>query len=370
MKKKVLAMALALALCLSLLPSGVFAAFSDVPSDTWYSEAVSYVYDKGIMTGVSSSQFNPGAKMTRAQMCQILYNMEGKPGTGSAAFTDVSRSDWFYNAVVWAASKGIVSGVGGNSFAPNDLLSREQTAALLYRYAQYKDYDVSGTVSLDAFSDMAQISSWAMTAMQWAVGKDLISGTSDTTLTPGSSATRAQGAAILQRFDEKIVSHGVVNPPAPDFTADPLAIYDSLLKTYRAVVNKEKEWDPDELLGDPAFYNIYTTYYPKAGYAFLDINQDGVPELLLGPTSPISDFGNGLIYDLYTYRDGAVVKVAESAERDRYYLLDNGQLSREWSNGASDNGVDYYVLEKGATALKPAQNSFSSAKRSIGFISF
>lgn len=296
--------------------------------------------------------------------------MEGKPSTGSATFTDVLQSDWFYDAVVWAASSKIVNGVGDNSFAPNNLLSREQIAALLYRYAQYKGYDISGAVGLDAFSDISQISSWAMTAMQWAVGNDLISGTGDTTLTPGGSATRAQGAAILCRFDEKIAARGVVNTPAPNPTADPLVIYDSLLKTYRAVVNKEQEWDPDELLGDPALYNIYTTYYPKAGYAFLDIDQDGVPELLLGPTSSTDDWSNGLIYDLYTYRDGAVVKVLESSERDRYYLLDNGQFGNEWSNSASDYGVDYYVLEKGATALTPAPNGSSSTKRSIDFTSF
>lgn len=365
--KKILSVVLAFALCVCITPSVLGASpsgFYDVTQSDWFAGDVAYAVDKGLMNGTDAHHFSPGVTMTRGMAVTLLYRLAGAPSVSGNSFSDVKTSDWYGPAVQWASQNGIVSGYGGGRFGPNDTLTRQQFAAILYRYAQYKHYDTSISGDLSQYSDRGSVSSYAREAVTWAVGKNLISGTSSTTLTPGGSATRAQGVAILRRFDERIAASGEVNPP------DPLAIYDSLLKTYRAVVNKEKEWDPDDLLGDPAFYNIYTAYYPKAGYAFMDIDQDGVPELLLGPTAPISGWGNGLVYDLYTCRDGSVVKVAESMERDRYYLLENGMFSREWSSGASDNGVDYYVLEKGAATLKAAQSGSLSEKRRIDFTSF
>ena len=344
--------------------------FYDVTEGDWFAKDVTYAVNKGLMSGTGNHYFSPNSTMTRGMAVTILYRMAGSPSVSGSSFSDVKTSDWYGPAVQWALQNNIISSRGDGKFRPNDICTRQQFAMFLYQYAQYKHYDTTISGNIAQYSDHEAVSDYAREAVTWTVGKGLISGTSGTTLTPEGSLTRAQGAAILHRFDEKIVTNGV-NTPAPDSTAvDPLTIYDSLLETYRAVVNKEKEWEPDDLLGDPAFYNIYTSYYPKAGYAFVDINQDGVPELLLGPTSPISDWGNGLIYDLYTYHNGTVVKVVESSERSRYYLLDNSQFQHEWSNSASDSGADYYVLEKGATALKRVQNSSSAVKRSIDFISF
>lgn len=345
--------------------------FYDVLQSDWFAGDVAYVVNKGLMGGSDTRLFSPNGPMTRAMTVAALYRLERSPSVSGSSFSDVKASDWYGPAVQWASQNNIVSGYGDGKFGPNDTLTRQQFATILYRYAQYKNYDTTISGDLAQYTDRGAVSSYAREAVSWAVGKNLIGGTSSTTLTPSGSTTRAQGAAILHRFDEKIVVPGGTNTPASaPSTVDPLTIYGNLLKTYRAVVNKEKEWDPDELLGDPSFYNIYTSYYSRPGYAFLDIDQDGTPELLLGPASSTSDWSNGLIYDLYTYHNGAVVKVLESAERNRYYLLDSGQFRNEWSNGASDSGEDYYVLEKGTTALKPVQGSSSSAKRSIDFTSF
>ena len=135
----------------------------------------------------------------------ILYRLEGSPAvTGTSAFVDVPAGQWYTDAVNWAAANQIVKGTSATTFAPNDSITREQMAAILYRYAQYKGYDVTASADLSAYTDAAIISSYAVSAMQWAVGEGLINGITDTTLVPGGSATRAQVAAILMRFCENV----------------------------------------------------------------------------------------------------------------------------------------------------------------------
>jgi hypothetical protein len=179
------------------------ATFTDVPADAWYESAVQYVYEKGLMTGTSSTTFSPTRTTTRAMIVTILYRLEGSPAvSGSSAFSDVSAGQYYTDAVTWASANGIVTGYSDGRFNPGSLLTRQQLATILYRYAAYKGYDVTASTDLSAYTDGASVSDYARTAMAWANGNGLINGTTTTTLTPAGSATRAQVAAILMRFCE------------------------------------------------------------------------------------------------------------------------------------------------------------------------
>ena len=178
--------------------------FTDVATGEWYYEAVQYVYDNELMNGMSATTFEPNSTTTRGMIVTMLYRLENEPAAASAGFTDVAAGQWYTDAVNWAAANNIVNGYGDSQFGPTDTITREQMAAILYRYAQYKGYDVTASADLSAYTDAASVSSYAVSAMQWAVGEGLINGITDTTLVPGGSATRAQVAAILMRFCENV----------------------------------------------------------------------------------------------------------------------------------------------------------------------
>ena len=179
--------------------------FVDVPSGSWYEDAVWYVYENGLMAGTSDTTFAPDITTSRGMIVTILYRLEGTPAvSGASGFADVVDGQYYTDAVAWAAANNIVGGYGNGLFGPNDTITREQMAAILYRYAQYKGYDVTASADLSGYSDAAQVSSYALAALQWANAEGLVNGTSDTTLTPGGSATRAQVAVILMRFCENI----------------------------------------------------------------------------------------------------------------------------------------------------------------------
>ncbi len=201
--KKCLSMLVAICLLATSLPLSAVAAalpFRDVPTTAWYLEGVQYVYDEEIMSGKSNTTFEPEANLQRAEMCQILYNLEGKPAVRGSYFGDVSRSDWYFNAVNWAYEEEIVSGVGNNRFDPESSVTREQMVRILFNYAQYKGYDTSDRASLSRFTDAGRISSYAYSAVQWAVGQGILSGTSNTTVSPSGTAIRAQVATVLMKF--------------------------------------------------------------------------------------------------------------------------------------------------------------------------
>lgn len=183
----------------------VKANFADVAADAWYADAVQYVYENGMMSGTSQTTFSPDLTTTRGMIVTILYRLENEPTvTGTTAFTDVAADQYYANAVAWAAQNGIVSGIDATTFAPNNAITREQMAAILYRYAQFKGYDVSAKADLSVYTDATQVSTYATDAMAWANGAQLITGTSQATLTPAGNATRAQVATILMRFCENI----------------------------------------------------------------------------------------------------------------------------------------------------------------------
>lgn len=180
--------------------------FTDVADGAWYAEPVQYVYDNGLMTGTSKDLFSPNLTTTRGMIVSILYRLEGEPAvSGNAPFADVAADKYYADAINWAAANNVVSGYSADTFAPDQAISREQMACILYRYAQLKGYDTTKTETYWAFSDANQVSGYADVPMQWALGNRLITGTTQITLEPQGSATRAQVAAILQRFCETIV---------------------------------------------------------------------------------------------------------------------------------------------------------------------
>ena len=181
--------------------------FTDVAEGDWYYDAVAYAWENDLMTGTSATLFAPNVTTTRAMLATLLYRLEGEPDAGSASFTDVAAGIWYSDAVAWAASEGVVNGVGdGSAFDSNGNITREQMAVMLYRYADYKGYDVTqGGMAAREYEDYGTVSSWAVSAVDWAVNAGLISGTSATTLTPQGSATRAEIATILMRFCQQFI---------------------------------------------------------------------------------------------------------------------------------------------------------------------
>ena len=174
--------------------------FLDIAPNAWYKDAVQYAYDSGLMTGVSANEFAPEATTTRAMIVSMLARLEGVESAESAGFTDVAADDWYATDVNWAAASGITSGTGDGNFSPNTAITREQLAAILMNYAQYKGQDVSARATLDTYNDATAISSWANDVMSWAVAEGLISGVTSDELQPQGNATRAQVAAIFERF--------------------------------------------------------------------------------------------------------------------------------------------------------------------------
>ena len=178
--------------------------FKDVAASAWYYESVGFAYQNNLMLGKSSTAFVPNGNTTRSMIVSILFRMEGQPATTAAAiaFKDVNKSAWYSDAVAWASANGIVSGYTGNTFAPEGKITREQLAAILYRYAAWKGMDVTRHADLSVYSDSAKVSSWADDALAYANAEGLISGVSSTKMDPSGSASRAQVAAILKRFIE------------------------------------------------------------------------------------------------------------------------------------------------------------------------
>ena len=178
--------------------------FADVETNAWYVEAVQYAVEKGLMNGVGGGKFDPEGTMTRAMLVTVLWRYEGKPEAGANPFTDVPDGTWYTDAVAWAAENGIVGGIGNNKFDPEGSITREQMATILFRYAQKKGVDTSKRGELSGFPDSGAVSSWAKDAVQWTVAEKIING-SDGKLLPQGNATRAQVAAILMRFLENTV---------------------------------------------------------------------------------------------------------------------------------------------------------------------
>lgn len=180
--------------------------FNDVSANDWFASAVDYVTGKGMMNGTADNTFSPKANTTRGMVVTVLYRLENQPSTSAASFTDVASGAYYANAVAWANANGIVSGYGSGKFGPNDKVTREQLAAILYRYAQYKKYDVSvgEDTNILSYTDAQTITQYAIPAIQWACGAGVVTGKSGNKLDPQGNATRAEVAAMLMRFCENV----------------------------------------------------------------------------------------------------------------------------------------------------------------------
>ena len=174
--------------------------FADVAKGSWYYEGVRYAYENGLMSGTGEGTFSPDLPTGRGMLVTILYRLAGSPAAGSASFTDVAKGQWYADGVAWASANGVVSGYPDGSFRPNDTITREQMAAILYQYARIQGKLDDSRADLSIFSDLDSLSAYAKEPMSWAVAQGLFSGVSADTLAPGGSTTRAQAAVILPAF--------------------------------------------------------------------------------------------------------------------------------------------------------------------------
>lgn len=175
--------------------------FTDVDAGMWHHLYVDYVVSHQLMNGISETSFAPDSTLTRAMLAQILYNAEGAPASDrSADFGDVDSDAWYYKAIAFVSSEGLMGGYGDGQFGPDDFITREQLVTTLYRYAEKTGKPVTAAGDLTGFPDGASVSSWAQRAMEWAIGAELIFGRDDGTLDPTGTATRAEIAAVLMRY--------------------------------------------------------------------------------------------------------------------------------------------------------------------------
>ena len=173
--------------------------FTDVSDSDWFYDPVCYVYSQGLMTGTSATTFEPNTSLSRAMLVAVLHRLEGSPQASAGDFIDVADSDWYAQAVNWAASVGVVNGFDDGTFQPNAAITREQMAAVLRNYAAYKGLDVTASGDLSTYIDAASVSDWAKESVEWVVGSGLLGGYEDSTLRPQGTTTRAEVASVLQR---------------------------------------------------------------------------------------------------------------------------------------------------------------------------
>lgn len=188
--------------------------FTDVKQGKWYYNSIKYVFENGLMVGTTDTKFSPDENFSRAMLVTVLWRLEKEPDYNVISFSDVRHGKWYTKAVSWASINGIVAGVGGGKFAPDDPVTREQMASIFMRYANYLKLDTSVRAEIGVFKDNTRISKWAKTAMKWSIGAKLIYGVDADRLDPQGNATRAQSAAILERFCNEIV--GNKTPPVPE----------------------------------------------------------------------------------------------------------------------------------------------------------
>lgn len=218
--KRVFSAALACVLLVSATLSASAANVSDmtdIPSGSWYESAVRYCLNNNYMNGESETKFNPNGTVSRAQMVQVLYNLEGQPGytSGHTPFVDITPGSWYYNAVRWGEENGIASGTGATTFDPNAPVTREQVATFFANYAKFKNNYSGAQSDLSKYSDQNKISAWAKENISWAVNYGLMSGTSETTLDPQGTCIRAQLAQFIKNYFKDDSGSEITPTPTP-----------------------------------------------------------------------------------------------------------------------------------------------------------
>lgn len=304
MKIKFTAALLALIMLLSLFPAAYAAdaePFGDVEEKHWYYDGVLYVYENGMMNGVGTDKFDPQGTTSRAMIVTVLHRLEGEPAPAKAnSFEDVVSGSWYAKAVAWAAGEGIVNGYTAASFGPNDPITREQMAAILYRYAKAKGYDTEAGADISGYEDYSKISPYAVEALAWANEYGLIGGVTATTLCPRDGATRAQTAVILSRFCSAFGAEEP-EPDTPD-TPDTPTVPDVPAKPDTPVV-PDTPTEPEKPSyegipaadADPASPNLFLLSAAK--------NAEGLVELTLElrGTVKLCGFDLKLLYDTGCY---------------------------------------------------------------------
>lgn len=180
--------------------------YTDVSETDWYYNDVLSVSNMDLMNGISDTSFSPSENTTRAMLVTTLWRLEDKPNGKDITYEDVIKKEYYYDAVSWATENNIVDGYDSKTFGPNDNATREQLITIMYRYAKYKNYDISHDVSLSAFDDDDNVSEYAVEPFMWGIANKIITGTSDSTLSPKDNTIRCQMAAILNRFCDNYVS--------------------------------------------------------------------------------------------------------------------------------------------------------------------
>lgn len=254
--------------------------FKDVDKNDWYYDAVQYVYDNQMMSGTDSTSFSPNGTTTRGMLVTILHRLEGTPSVSGTHFKDVADSQWYADAVVWASANGIVFGYDQGLFKPNAAITREQLVVILYRYSQYKGYDCTISGNISGFKDVSQVSSYAMDSMRWAIGKGLISGVGNNTLSPKENATRAQVAATLMHFRNKLILN--IDTEEPSGTGPENSNTAQYYVQYRKIVEqREVDWGVGEAVSELQDKSVHDLQ-GVAIIRLLDMNHDGTDELILG----------------------------------------------------------------------------------------
>lgn len=333
MTRRTLSVLLALCMLLGLLPFGAFAAqedFSDVPADAWYAADVAYAAEHGLMNGVGGGKFDPDGTTTRAMLVTILHRLEGTPAAARSAFTDVPAGEWYTAAVDWAAANKIVEGMDAKTFAPEENITREQFAVILYRYANFKGMDTAEKAALGAFADAGSVSPWAADAMAWANAAGLINGVSKTELQPQGSAVRAQAAAILGRFD-RMVKAGEAKPGTVTLKVNKTeATVTEPRQTFTGAYTVEND-QIDRI--DWVQHSDGEAYEGTTGTAMIDQTKGTweAADLLLAPGA------NTLVFTAYT-KNGA------SAEQTVEITYDSGEVA-DYTNSdityIDDNGTGF-----------------------------
>ena len=369
--KRMAAFLTALILCLGL-PVTAFAAeadtgFSDVAADAWYAEAAVYCRDNGLMNGTTATTFSPNATMTRAQLCAVLYRMAGSPEmTGRDAFTDTPDGAWYEDAILWAVRNHIMSGYTASTFGPNDPITREQLAAILWRYAGSPAAETG-----EAYTDEASIASWAVTAVDWARTYGFINGMSDGSFQPDCQATRAQVAAILMRYDSWDLP--VPDIPAPDPEPAPEEGVDVLVAYFSATGNTENIAEHLVSILDADLYEIV----PEVPYTSEDLdysndecranqeqNDPAARPAISGSVEDLEDYE--VIFLGYPIWWGDAPKILSTFLES--YDFDGKTIVPFCTSGSSSIGgsvSDLEALTDGATWLEGQRFSGSASRESV-----
>lgn len=321
---------LAMAVALIVVPASA-ADFSDVKTTDYFYPAVQWAVKNGITAGTSGTTFSPGDYCTRSQVMTFLWRSNSSPKEEfSNPFTDVRSTDWFYNPVMWAVSKGITAGTTANTFGPYDKCTRAQVMTFLWRNAGSPN-----TLGGQVFRDVAK-DSYYYSAVQWAVARGITAGTGSNLFSPDKTCTRAEVVTFLFRY----TGGKDIEQPANDHSAYN-AVIDNTVKYL-----KKQNYDPNYVADNPHLKNAVGKA-DKVGYYLVDLDHDGSDELLIGDIgtldrkTDIADRFYSYFWILYTIKDGYAVQVTQSYERERHYLGSDGNIYC-----VSSGGADLILAEK------------------------